>query len=73
MPYKIRKLPNQNSYKVYNANTGKVYSKSSTLDNANKQIRLLHMIEGQGLENYYDYPKLQKDLQIAGTGFYHKF
>jgi hypothetical protein len=45
MPYKIRKLPNQEEYKVFNKKTGLVHSKGSTLANAKKQITLLNMID----------------------------
>jgi hypothetical protein len=48
MPYKVRKLPNQDLYKVYNADTGRVYSHHTTKRNANKQLRLLQMTGGGG-------------------------
>ena len=43
MPYKIRKLPNQNKYRVYNSKTGQIHSKATTLINAKRQIRLMEM------------------------------
>ena len=45
MPYKIRKNRNKNTFKVYNPETGRVYSKATTLKNAEAQIRLLYMID----------------------------
>lgn len=45
MPYKLRKLPDQKLYKVYNKATGAVHSQGSTLVNAKKQITLLNMID----------------------------
>lgn len=45
MPYKLRKLPLQDSYKVYNAKTGVVHAKKATLANAKKQLTLLNMAE----------------------------
>jgi len=45
MPYKIRKLPDKNEYKVSNKKTGVIHSKGSTLANAKKQITLLNMID----------------------------
>jgi hypothetical protein len=45
MPYKIRRLPNKDIYKVYNSDTKEVYSKGSTYENAIKQVKLLLMLE----------------------------
>lgn len=45
MPYKIRKIRNKNSYKVYNVSTGKVFSKSTSLKKARSQLRLLLALE----------------------------
>lgn len=44
MPYKIRKLPNQNRYRITNAHNGKVVAKSTTKDKAEKMLRLLGML-----------------------------
>ena len=41
MPYKIRKLPNKELYKVSNPLTKRVFSKGTTLDKAKKQVRML--------------------------------
>lgn len=45
MPYKIRKVRNKSCYKVYKPKTKKVFAKCSTLENAQKQVRLLGAIE----------------------------
>ena len=45
MPYKLRKMPKQSCYRVYNKRTKKVFSKCSSLENAKKQMRLLNAIE----------------------------
>jgi hypothetical protein len=45
MPYDIRKLPNQELYRVYNKQTKTVHSYATTLENAKKQVKLLHMVD----------------------------
>lgn len=45
MPYAIKKVRNLECYKVYNRETRKVYAKCSTWENAERQMRLLHMVE----------------------------
>ena len=45
MPYKIRKIRNKNLYKVYNVSTGKIFSRSTTLEKARSQLRLLLALE----------------------------
>lgn len=45
MPYSIRKLPNQDLYRVYNTQTKAIHSYSTTLENAKKQVKLLHMVD----------------------------
>lgn len=45
MPYTIRKLPNQDLYRVYNSKTKEVHSYATTLENAEKQVKLLHMVD----------------------------
>jgi len=47
MVFKIRKLRNKDLYQVKNAKTGQLHSKHSTLSDAKKQVRLLHMLEKQ--------------------------
>lgn len=45
MPYSIRKVPKKPCYRVYNKKTKKVFAKCATLENAEKQIRLLRALE----------------------------
>lgn len=45
MPYAVRKLPNKNLYRVYNKNTGTIYSKATTKDKADAQLRLLRSVK----------------------------
>jgi len=45
MPYVLRKMPNQSCYRVYNRRTKKVMAKCSSLENAERQMRLLRAIE----------------------------
>lgn len=45
MPYSTRKVKGKNCYKVFNKKTKKVFSKCSSLKNAQKQIKLLRAIE----------------------------
>ena len=44
MPYKIRKLPNQNYYQVKQTTDNKIVAKKTTLANAKKQVSLLNRI-----------------------------
>jgi len=64
MPFIIRKLPCKNLYSVKNKMTGAVHSKGSTLENAQAQVRLLHMIDneavGRGLAEWSDIKAVQK-------------
>ena len=45
MPYVVRKLRNQNAYKVVNAITGRVSAKHTTLKKAKIQARILNDID----------------------------
>lgn len=45
MPFAIRKLPNQNKYRVYNRETKKIYAAATTRAKAEAQVRLLYMME----------------------------
>jgi hypothetical protein len=45
MPFVIRKLPNQNRYRLYNPITGKIYAYRTTLEKAEAQRRLLFLQE----------------------------
>ena len=44
MPVKVRKLPNNNKYKVYDPKTGRIHAKGTTLAKAKVQKRLLDQI-----------------------------
>jgi hypothetical protein len=81
MPYAIRKLPNQNQYKVYNRLTKQVHSHHTSKVNAIKQVRLLKQKEGFGeLSSLISFgnklvygrktlsPKCMKILQEMGDG-----
>lgn len=41
----MRKLPNQDLYKVYNKRTRVVHAKGTTKEKATRQLRLLNMLE----------------------------
>lgn len=45
MPYAIRKIRNQNFYKVINLKTGEIHSKSTTKPKAEAQKRLLESLD----------------------------
>ena len=49
MPYKTRKVPRKNCYRVYKPATKKspmrIFAKCATLENAKKQLRLLRALE----------------------------
>lgn len=47
MPYKIANI-NGSKYRVYNANTGEIRAKGTTLEKAKRQIRLLYCIKSGG-------------------------
>ena len=70
MPYSIRKLPNQNLYRVYNTQTKEIHSYGTTLENAKKQVKLLHMVDaGVPLKKQggsIQHPKLLE--MFKGTG-----
>jgi len=44
MPYVIRKLPGKSLYRVRAKDTGRVFSKGTTLSKAKAQVRFLYMI-----------------------------
>jgi len=46
MPYEIKRLSN-GKYQVKNKKTGKIIAKGTTKIKAEKQVRLLEMIEGK--------------------------
>lgn len=72
MPFVIHKIYGKPLYQVINTQTGKIHSKGTTLINAKKQLKLLHIKTGEGLEaliygrNYYP-PELNKRLQDLGN------
>lgn len=45
MPYKIRKLPNREEYRVYNSETKHIKAFATTLEKAKKMVRLLNAVE----------------------------
>jgi hypothetical protein len=45
MPIVVRKLPNQNCYRVFNDKTKTIHSKCSSLGNAKSQQRLLNAVD----------------------------
>jgi hypothetical protein len=45
--WKIRKLRNKDLYQLKNIKTQEIHSKHSTLENAKKQLRLLHRLDKQ--------------------------
>ena len=45
MPYKLIKVKGKNLYKVINEISGKLHSKASTKENAEKQIRLMEFLD----------------------------
>ena len=45
MPYDLRKIRNKNLYKVFNTNTGKIFSHHTTKEKAESQIRLLYSLK----------------------------
>lgn len=45
MPYSVRKVRGKSCFKVYNKKSKRVYSKCTSRENAQKQLRLLRAIE----------------------------
>lgn len=45
MPYSVRKVRGKSCVKVYNQKTKRVYSKCTSRENAEKQLKLLRAIE----------------------------
>ena len=45
MPFVIVKVRGKECYKVINKITGRVHSQCATRENADKQVKLLHMLE----------------------------
>jgi len=44
MPYKIRKLPNRDMYRVYNVDTKEIKARETTLAKAKAMVRLLNAV-----------------------------
>ena len=63
MPYNIRKLPNQDLYRVYNKDTKSVHSYSTTLENAKKQVALLEGIKEGGAISKSEKLKLTEQIR----------
>tara|TARA_Y100000389_G_C17461072_1_gene521741 strand:+ start:281 stop:511 length:231 start_codon:yes stop_codon:yes gene_type:complete len=63
MPYGIRKMPNRACYKVFNKNTKKVFAKCTTMEKAQKQLRLL-----RGLKNNPKFRSKFKRSTMKKTG-----
>jgi hypothetical protein len=61
MPYGMRKIPNKNCYKVFNKITKKVFSKCSSLEKAEKQLRLLKAIKYN--KNFIPYGKTRRSIK----------
>ena len=47
MPYKIKKVNGKNCYKVIAIKTGKLMAKCTTKKKAQKQVKLLYMIDNK--------------------------
>ena len=48
MPYKTRKVRNQECYKVYNSDTKQIFAKCTTREKANAQMKLLRGLHYNG-------------------------
>jgi hypothetical protein len=44
MPYKVRKLPNKDLYRVYNTETKEIKAYGTTLEKAKAMVRLLNAV-----------------------------
>ena len=45
MPYAVRKVRNKNCFRVYNVVSKRTFSKCTTMEQAQKQLRLLRAIQ----------------------------
>ncbi len=61
MPYKKRKVSRKNCYKVFNSKTKKIFSKCSSLEKANKQLRLLRALKYN--KNFVVRPRPKRQTQ----------
>lgn len=55
MPYKIRKLPGRDTYRVTSSKSGAVKARETTLEKAQAQVRLLHALNS---------PKFKKRISV---------
>ena len=51
MPYKIRKLPGRNTYRVTSNKSGTVKARETTLEKAKAQVRLLRALNNPKFKN----------------------
>jgi len=61
MPYRTRKVPNKNCYRVYNRKSKKTFSKCTSKQNAIKQLRLLRAVEFN--KNFVPYNKRNRTVK----------
>ena len=47
MPYKMRKIKDENFYRVVNKDTGKILDKKTTDNKAKKMIKLLNYVDAK--------------------------
>lgn len=55
MPYKIRKLPGRDTYRVTSEKSGTIKARETTLQKARSQVRLLHALNN---------PKFKKKTSV---------
>ena len=55
MPYKIRKLPGRDTYRVTSEKSGTIKARETTLQRARAQVRLLHALNN---------PKFKKKTSV---------
>ena len=67
MPYTIRKIPNKSCYKIMNKRTKKVFSKCTSKNKAEKQLRLLRALQYN--KTFVPYSK-QKPVRLSRGGNY---
>ena len=60
MPYTVHKVRNKNCWEVKNAMTGVVHSKCTTKSNADKQLKLLNMLDHRTVA--HKKPKMKKKM-----------
>lgn len=65
MPYKKRKVSRKNCYKVFNSKTKKIFSKCSSFEKANKQLRMLRALKYN--KNFVVRPRPKRQPQTKKT------